>query len=287
MNHLLSPNKIIAGAKYATPEEATLTTSNSIVKILITPAQLVYLVIERTSNKLVCLQPYQFSAIHNPAEWLLAVEEIFETDYWLKREVSEKKTSVFTTCLTLVPRELDNEKSRASLLKLNCPVNPEHMIYADHLHAQKINLLFALPPAIAQSCTFVGSEYPRHSLTGFIDHLLSVSPANGQDRLFVYFQSNTFQLVLIRNQTLCYCNSFNYRSPEDFMYYLLFACKQLHIDPELIAVTLMGEIVRDSVIYQLLIKYIRNIEFAKPFEAIQFDADYPMPHYFFYNLFCL
>lgn len=126
---------------------------------------------------------------------------------------------------------------------------------------------------------------PEHSLTGFIDHLLSVSPANGQEQLFVYFQSNTFQLVLIRNQALCYCNSFNYRSPEDFMYYLLFACKQLHIDPELIGVILMGEIVRDSVIYQLLTKYIRNIEFAKPFEAIQFDADYPMPHYFFITYF--
>lgn len=287
MNQLLSAKKVITGARYATPEEAKLTTANSIVKILITPAQLVYLVLERSTNKLVCLQPFQLLTTPDSTDWLNAVEEIFETDYWLKREVYEKKTSVFTTCFTLVPRELDQEKTRASVLKLNSPVNPEHLVYADHLKAQKINLLFALPPAISELCSFAGSEYPRHALTAFIDHLLLSGQVNDPQQLFVYFQSNTFQLVLVHHQTLHYCNSFNYRSPEDFMYFLLFACKQLHIDPELIPITLMGEIVRESVIFQLLTKYVRTIEFAKPYNAIQFDPDYPMPHYFFYNLFCL
>lgn len=287
MNQMISPARIITGASYAMPGTENPLPVHTAIKILITPTQLVYAVSDKVSNKLVYLQPYQFPAFTSSSKWLQVVEEIFETDSWLKKEVSEKSTGVFTPCFTLVPAHFDHEKSRSSILKAHCLVNPEDMIYADLLASRKTKLLFTLPSGLNQLCSYAGSDYPKHALTGLIDHLLISSTPEAEDRLYVYFQSDSFQLIWIRKQALHFCNTFSYRSPEDLMYYLLFTCKQLRLDPELVQVILMGEIVRDSIIYNLMIKYLRNIEFVKPCNRLVFDSGYPLPHYFFYNLFCI
>ncbi|MEO6168328.1 MAG: DUF3822 family protein [Chitinophagales bacterium] len=287
MNHLLSPNKVITGAKYASPEAASLTAANTHLKILITPSQLVYLVADINSKKVVLLQPYQFSRITSAEEWRLSVDSIFEKDDWLRKEVAEKKTGIFTSSFTLVPAVLDLESSGKELLAMNCAVEAESVIFSDPVAAGDIHLVYTLSPAIVQKCRVYGGGSPVHALTGFINYLLAIAGPDGKEHLFVYVQSTSFQLIFIRNKSLLFCNSFGYQSPEDFMYHLLFACKQLRIDPELIPLTLMGEVMRDSTLFLLLVKYIRRVEFSKPHNALRFSDDYPLPPHFFFNLFCL
>lgn len=287
MNHLLSPNRVITGAKYAAPLAASLTASNTRVIILITASQLIYTVAAIDSRKIVVLQPYQFTRITSEEEWQESVNSVFEKDEWLKKEVAEKKTGIFTPCFTLVPGVFDNEKSGKELLKMNCTVDDGHLIFSDTLASGDIHFVYALSPAIVEKCNITGGASPRHALTGYINYLLANASAATKENLWVYVQSTSFQVVFIRDKSLRFCNSFNYQSPEDFMYHLLFVCKQLRLDPELVPLTLMGEVMRDSALFQLLAKYIRYVEFSKPHTGFHFESDYPLPPHFFFNLFCL
>ena len=59
---------------------------------------------------------------------------------------------------------------------------------------------------------------------------------------------------------LNFYNSFNYKSNEDILYYLLFSLDQLSLDKEKNLISCYGKITLDSELYELLYSYIKNIE---------------------------
>jgi hypothetical protein len=47
----------------------------------------------------------------------------------------------------------------------------------------------------------------------------------------VHFSEGHFEII-IQNQKLLFFNSFDYQTPEDFIYYVLFTAEQLSLNPE-------------------------------------------------------
>ena len=64
---------------------------------------------------------------------------------------------------------------------------------------------------------------------------------------------------MVQNQKLHLFNSFEYKTPEDFIYYILFTAEQLQLNPENFKLELLGAIVENDAFYQIAYKYIRNI----------------------------
>ena len=77
--------------------------------------------------------------------------------------------------------------------------------------------------------------------------------------MYVHIQSANFQVIAVRNQKLLLFNTFDYKTEEDFIYYLLFVTEQLNLNPETIQVKLLGTISKESNLYQIAYKYIRNV----------------------------
>jgi hypothetical protein len=88
--------------------------------------------------------------------------------------------------------------------------------------------------------------------------------------MFVHFHLCYFEIVVVQNQHLLLFNSFEYRTPEDFVYYLLFAAEQLNLNPEHFKLELLGEISEDDEFYKMAYTYIRNVSL--------FDTSY-MQHF--------
>ena len=63
---------------------------------------------------------------------------------------------------------------------------------------------------------------------------------------------------MVKNQQLILFNSFQYKTPEDFIYYILFTCEQLQLNPETIPVQFLGAISEESDAFKIAYKYIRN-----------------------------
>ena len=70
-------------------------------------------------------------------------------------------------------------------------------------------------------------------------------------------------IVVLENKKLGFYNSFEYHSKQDFIYYVLFALEQLKIDPDKTPIHLLGDIHRDSELYQITYTYIRTIHFVE------------------------
>ena len=82
-------------------------------------------------------------------------------------------------------------------------------------------------------------------------------------------------------------NLYQYKTPEDFIYYLMNIVNHLSLDQDKISFVFSGEVVPDSGIYKLTYKYLRNIQFAQRPKWVQCSAEMNFPGHFYYNLFCI
>lgn len=286
MDTMIGSGKVIAGAIYIAAGTAISNSSSYSLRVIITPHQFIYLVADQESKRVIQLIPFQFTRISSPDEWVREIDALLENCLTGFNDVADRKMGIFTPFFTLVPATLDAENTRRRLLSLNVTTDPHHPIRSDNISGQNMHLIYSLPDNLLQK-TIASRFEVRHALSGLLESVLAAADNPNAKQLFVYVQPHSFQLIYVKDNALKLCNSFNYQSAEDFVYHLLFTCKQLNLDPELIPVTLMGEIMRDSSLYQLLYKYVRKIEFASYHKNWQFSEDYPLAGHFFYNLFCI
>jgi hypothetical protein len=74
----------------------------------------------------------------------------------------------------------------------------------------------------------------------------------------VHFSEGHFEIIVIQNQKLLLFNSFDYQTPEDFIYYVLFTAEQLSLNPENFPLELIGNI-DSEIFFKIAYKYIRNV----------------------------
>ena len=116
--------------------------------------------------------------------------------------------------------------------------------------------------------------------------ILAQSKNQTTKKVAVHVYATHFEVAVIEGKNLLFYNTFNYQTPEDFIYYLLFVYEQLQVNPETIEAIFLGEIEKNSEIYTLTQKYIRTVKFGERSD----NADYSyqlqtLPKHFYFTLF--
>jgi len=161
---------------------------------------------------------------------------------------------------TFVPNALFDEMFLGSYLQYNTKVFESDFFTYDAIGSYDINnvyvpLMNVNNFLIDQFGTF---EY-KHVNSILTGKLLDVSRNIEEKQVFVHLQATHFEIVVVRNQKLLLYNSFEYNTPEDFLYYLLFTMEQLFLNPEMVKVLLLGDIDEDGQYFAIAYKYIRNV----------------------------
>jgi hypothetical protein len=102
-------------------------------------------------------------------------------------------------------------------------------------------------------------------------------------RVFLNLREGQFDLLVFEGNQLKYCNIFHFLTAEDIAYYIIFVFEQLDLNPEEIPLVLLGNIDRFSPVYDLLFRYIRNIDFLSRNDELNYSYlfnDVPRHSYF-------
>lgn len=99
----------------------------------------------------------------------------------------------------------------------------------------------------------------KHASTILVQTLLNASKKQRDKKMFVHVSASHFEIVVVQNQKLLFFNSFEYQTPEDFIYYILFTAEQLQLNPEYFTLDLIGAITKENPLFQIAYKYIRNV----------------------------
>src|SRR5690606_8961899 len=171
---------------------------------------------------------------------------------------------------TVVPKPLFNESNLSDYLKYNVKilendylsfdVIPQHEIYNVYVPFTNVNnYLFE---------KFGDFEY-KHASSILIETLVNQAKKGDKPTMYAYISKSHFEIIVTEQKQLLLYNTFNYHQKEDFIYYLLFTIEQLNLNPEKVAVYLLGQVDEQSELYKIAYQYIQNIHIGNELAAIQ------------------
>ena len=161
---------------------------------------------------------------------------------------------------TFVPEPLFDENFLGSYLQYNTKVFETDFFAFDEISNYQMNAVYI--PYVNINNFFIdqfGAFDYKHANSILVSKLLVASKNKDDKKMFVHINTGHFEIIVVQNQKLLLFNSFDYNSPEDFLYYILFTAEQLNLNPENFALELIGNIDTESDYFKIAYKYIRNV----------------------------
>lgn len=219
-----------------------------------------FCVLDTLSGKPLLLQQLPFSNLQRSIKMEDLLAMVFKENPELNYQYDEILIVHSNNLSTFVPTALFDEEFLGSYLQYNTKVFETDFFTFDALEKYEMNHVYI--PYVNMNNFFIdqyGAFDYKHANTILVSKLLDLSKNKEERKMFVHANESHFEIIVVQNQKLHLFNSFEYKTPEDFIYYILFTAEQLQMNPENFNLDFIGSITENDAFYQIAYKYIRNI----------------------------
>ncbi len=248
-------------------------TRNYTLSIQLSIENIVFTILNNDKNKFIGIESYNFNDINNVGQlpsylgMVLNNRPSFAFPYDKVYFLYQNRYS------TLIPQPLFVEENKNLYLGFNQPFQEDSRIVFDELKNNDAINIYYIPNLVIQKAK---DFWPNVNIMHFSSALiesLSINFKNkvGPDTMFVNLQTGCFDIVYFKENKLHYYNSFDFRTKEDFIYFLLITIDQLMLNPEDVNVILSGDIDKTSDAYRMINQYIKNYSFIMPNENYSYS----------------
>lgn len=234
---------------------------------------LVFCIFSEDRNKYIGFEAYSFKNIEDESKIPSQLDLILNEKPWFAFPFKHFNLLYQNTSNTLVPGVLFDKTKKSLYLGFNQPFKENSRIVFDELKTALANNVYYLPNPVAEKIKeFWPNADIRHFSSILIESLLiNYKNKIGDKTLFVNVRENSFDLVNFKQNKLNYYNNFEFRTKEDFIYFLLSAIENLGLNPEEVELVLMGEINKGMNSYEMIFQYIRNFSFVEKNESLSYS----------------
>ena len=214
-----------------------------------------------THNEVIEFSSYSFSKTKNSPELILEkLQDIFKKEKSLQYDFETVTVIHQNNLNTLVPNEYFKKDALKSYLKYSIKTIATDLITFDELDFMNSKNVY-VPYVNINNFLFqnFGEFEYKHYSSVMLEKLFSI--ATNDICCYIHVSKSTFDIVIIKNSNLQFFNIFEYKTKEDFMYYVLFTLEQLDLSTEETLVSILGDMEEDSDLFRLMYTYIRNIDF--------------------------
>ncbi len=241
-------------------------------------------------NKFLGLEAYRFDELKQAGDIPGIFDLILNHHPWFAFPYLDFYFLMQNNYSTLIPDPLFDKTNKNLYLGFNQAFREDHRIVFDQLkNTQTANVYYLANPIAEKVKEFWPNVHIYHYSSALIEGL-SVNFKNKMDpnNLFIDCHEDNFDLVYFKENRLFYFNNFNYRTKEDFIYFLLSSIEQLMLNPEEVQLIMMGQIDKASQEYEMIYQYIRHSKFIERNENFHYSyvLDDVM-HYKYYTLYNL
>ena len=221
-----------------------------------------------THNEVIEFSSYSFSKTKNSPELILEkLQDIFKKEKSLQYDFETVTVIHQNNLNTLVPNEYFKKDALKSYLKYSIKTIASDLITFDELDFMNSKNVY-VPYVNINNFLFqnFGEFEYKHYSSVMLEKLFSI--ATNDICCYIHVSKSTFDIVIIKNSNLQFFNVFEYKTKEDFMYYVLFTLEQLDLSTEETLVSILGDMEEDSDLFRLMYTYIRNIDFLSSKNAV-------------------
>ncbi|HAI75941.1 MAG TPA: hypothetical protein DCM08_06795 [Microscillaceae bacterium] len=228
-------------------------------------------------RKCLALEHYRFYEQITPK----LLQGLFENHLFLRANYWKNISLHFTNQIfTIVPNAFYEEDFLIKYLKPTIQLPAQSIIYVNALPQIQAQNIFAVSTELYS--WFADRTYPNkslqvtHQVTNLIKLLSPLAKSQTSDRIFAIADSKLLALVVFKQGELIFCNVFSYKTPQDFIYYVLFVLQELKIERVQATVELIGEVSPKSQPFELLKPYLKEVLCLQHFDkriTLPFDFD--------------
>lgn len=236
-------------------------------------------ILDNEKNKFVVLESF--------ASYL---QEIAENIPWIKQRFDSVCLMIENNRSTLIPAPLFDPDQKQRYIDFIHEKDDTAETLFDKLIQLEIVNVYSVSAKLLEAGLkiFPGAKTFHHSSALIHSIWMNYKNRISRKKAFIYVRESDFDLILFDGKQVNYYNAFHFEAPTDLIYYVIFVMEQLTLNPEETEVVLMGNIEKESEIYDLLYRYIRNIEFVKRNQAFKYSYLFnEVPAHHFYPLFNL
>ena len=219
---------------------------------------LVFSVVDIGTDELLLLKSLGLPEASAPTQWADAMRRENVLDL-LYRKV---KIAMLYPHSALVPARLFNAAEKATYINELTTQPYEGKIQDDDLDCLGLRVVY--PPKSSLG-TMLSQRFPTarftNGLTAFLKSCERTATKEQGHSAFAHFFKNRFYLSIFEKKRLLFCNTFDYHTDSDVMYFILLAFEQYGVDAGKVKLDLSGKVLEKSDIYRLLYRYVLNIGF--------------------------
>ncbi|XLS27704.1 DUF3822 family protein [Flavobacteriaceae bacterium M23B6Z8] len=237
--------------------------TNKELSIQVHLSGLSFCVLNRVENKIEAFHYEDFENTLTPDVLEEKLKDIFEAHSTIK--ALRKLYLIHSNELSaFVPEAMFSKEHLSDYLKFNVKILESDVLVFDEIpEAALVNVYVPYMNITNFFFDLFGSFEYKHAASLLIEQLMQKSVRNDQPVMYADIHSTHFELVVMKHGKLIYYNSFFYDTPEDFIYYVLFAAEQLSMDPNLFSFEFLKAIEKEDMKYQYAYQYIRNVNIHK------------------------
>jgi hypothetical protein len=223
-----------------------------------------FAVIDLLSKKVEQLNTITFSNLNKTAKVEDLFEKVFEDYPVLNKNYDAIEVIHSNNLSTFVPDALFDEEYLGSYLQYNTKVFETDFFTFDSLIQFQMHCVYI--PYVNMNNYFIdkfGSFDYKHASGILVSKILNLSKNNEDKKMAVHVADTHFEIIIYQNQKLLFYNTFEYKTAEDFLYYILFTAEQLQLNPENFILEFLGSISEYDPTYLLTFEYVRNVSFLE------------------------
>lgn len=227
--------------------------------------QSLILSITDATNSVVALVKYISS--DSPANLL---EEVCLQEQLLGRKFQSVSLAIGNSAFSLVPDRLFDANADPSVYYHMLGQTNDGTVRIDNArNSEAFKTVFVVDHALSQT---ISNRLPSASVHHVTSVLLSVfqgiAAQQQENGVYVCVTGEAMYLACFKAGELQFFNRFIFHSARDFLYFILLIYRQFNLRPEQTPLYLSGSLLKDSSIFNLLYRYVRNVSFLSPPEGV-------------------
>ena len=193
-------------------------------------------------------------------------------DDLLKLSFKKAKAIFINRKSTIVPNEFFNPELSKKILEFNQPIDDLDELHFNSIENIHSKLIFTFPSYLAgilsdhfKNISFYNQSFP-------LIQLLHNLPSGENDfKIGINLNKEFFDMVVIKNDNLKLSNNYLYVNSTDLLYFILFVCKQLEINPAASLFYFTGEQCSNQELLHGLSGYLKNIVHPETIDGASFS----------------
>lgn len=199
------------------------------------------------------------------------IHEYISKDDFLGRHFRRVHIITPSPKFTLVPAPLYDPDRKKDYFSFNHIMEDYSLILSDRLVYPDSYLVYSIPEQLTLLLDEFFPEGQRmHHLKPLLNHISENKKVLHGNYAHVHIEKEFFNVIIFGNSTLKLCNSYNYRSGSDILYFIMNAFRILDIGQEE-TLYLSGLTKPGDDLSLLLSGYLRNVRYSLPTNKCSFS----------------